>query len=151
LIGYADVESSASDRFGARRYEISGQQNLSAVAGMGAAIGLQTILGRERVEARVRALGAQLREGLAAIPGVELWTSADPRLSAGLTSFTVGQVPMHNAARAIRERTGIYVLPMPAGGLNAVRASTHLYNMSDDVERLLSAVRHIADNELDYV
>jgi selenocysteine lyase/cysteine desulfurase len=40
---------------------------------------------------------------------------------------------------------------MPAGDLNAVRVSTHFYNTPADVERLLSAVRHIAENELDFV
>ena len=100
---------------------------------------------------RVNALGRQLREELAAIPEIRLWTSADSRLSAGLTSSTVGEDPMHNVARAVHERTGIYVLPMPAGDLNAVRTSTHFYNTPADVERLLSAVRHIAENELDFV
>jgi selenocysteine lyase/cysteine desulfurase len=130
---------------------MSGQQNLPSVSGLGAAIRLQERIGKARIEARVRALGRQLREGLGAIPEVRLWTSADARLSAGLTSFTVGQVPMHNVARAVRDRTGIYVLPMPAGDLDAVRISTHFYNTAADVERLLSAVRHIAENELDFV
>jgi selenocysteine lyase/cysteine desulfurase len=151
LLGFADMEQHASGRLGARKYEMSGQQNLPSVSGLGAAIRLQERIGKARIEARVRALGRQLREGLGAIPEVRLWTSADARLSAGLTSFTVGQVPMHNVARAVRDRTGIYVLPMPAGDLDAVRISTHFYNTAADVERLLSAVRHIAENELDFV
>ncbi len=148
LLGFADTEQNAPGRLGARKYEMSGQQNLPSVSGLGAAIRLQERIGKARIEARVRALGKQLREGLGAIPEVRLWTSADARLSAGLTSFTVGQVPMHNVARAVRDRTGICVLPMPAGDLDAVRISTHLYNTAADVERLLSAVRHIAENEL---
>ena len=151
LLGFADMSQHASGRLGARKYEMSGQQNLPSVSGLGTAIRLHERIGKARIEARVRALSEQLREGLAAIPEVRLWTSTDHRFAAGLTSFTVGQVPMHNVARAVRERAGIYVLPMPAGGLNAVRVSTHFYNTPADVERLLSAVRHIAENEFDFV
>jgi selenocysteine lyase/cysteine desulfurase len=151
LLGFADAQRQAPDPLGARKYEMSGQQNLPSVSGLGAAIRLQERIGKARIEARVQALGRQLRDGLGAIPGVRLWTSVDSRLSAGLTSFTVGEVPMHNVARAVRERTGIYVLPMPAGDLNAVRVSTHFYNTPTDVERLLATVRHIAENELDFV
>jgi selenocysteine lyase/cysteine desulfurase len=32
-----------------------------------------------------------------------------------------------------------------------VRASTHFYNSTEQVERLLEAVQHVAENELDYV
>ena len=150
LMGYADREQAASGRLGARKYEMSGQQNLPSISGLGTAIKLQERIGKANIEARVQALGKQLREGLAAIPEVKLWTPVDAQLCAGLTSFTVGQVPMHTVARTVRERTGIFVLPMPAGELNAVRVSTHIYNVQADVKRLLSVVRYIAENELDF-
>jgi selenocysteine lyase/cysteine desulfurase len=151
LFGFADADQADTGRRGARKYEMSGQQNLPSIAGLGAALRFQEQVGQANIEARVRQLGTQLREGLAAIPAVRLWTPRGPGLSAGLTSFTVGQVPMHNVARAVRERTGIYLLPMPAGDLNAVRASTHFYNTPAEVEKLLAAVRHIAENEFDFV
>lgn len=39
---------------------------------------------------------------------------------------------------------------MSTGHLNAVRASTHLYNMPGEVDRLLASVRHVAEHSADY-
>src|SRR5207249_3239838 len=46
-------------------------------------------IGRERVTARIRELNRQLREGLAAIPHVRLYTPLDPAVSAGISCFDV--------------------------------------------------------------
>ncbi len=68
-------------------------------------------------------------------PGEAYWD----RLRGPHVSFSVGSVPMNNLARVIREQAGIYVIPMPVGGLNAVRVSTHFYNGTGQVDRLLRA------------
>jgi L-cysteine/cystine lyase len=41
LVGYTDTERTATGRLGARKYEMSGQQNLPSVSGLRAAIRLQ--------------------------------------------------------------------------------------------------------------
>jgi len=64
--------------------------------------------------------------------------------------FSVQCVPMHNVAHALRERAGIYALPMTAGELNAVRVSTHFYNTPEQVGRLLEVVREIAKDPFEF-
>lgn len=151
LMGYAENSSQDPRRRGARKYELYGQKNLPTLLAMGAALAWQADLDPQRIEARVRMLGDCLRRGLVDIPGVKLWTPLSPELSAGLTSFSVDGLAMHDVARAIRGLAGAYVLPMPVGGLDAVRVSTHFYNSLQEVERLLDAVRRIAAHPLDYV
>ncbi len=151
LMGYYEPEHSGPEQRGARRYELTGQKNLASVAGLGAAVSFQQAIGIQRIEKRVRYLATRLRLGLEDIDGVKVWTPSASGLSAGLTSFSVGSIPMNNLARVIRERAGIYLIPMPVGGLNAVRVSTHFYNGTQQVDRLLEVVRHVAENELDYV
>ncbi len=150
LMGHADAAQETAETRGARKYELSGQHNVPAVAGLGAAVALQGRIGPGPIEQRVRALGDRLRTGLAEIPGVRLWTPTESSLCAGLTSFSLGSIANTRLAQAIRSLAGIYCLPMPAGGLDAVRVSTHFYNTPPEVDRLLEAVREIADNELDY-
>ena len=54
-----------------------------------------------------------------------------------------------NAARArlVAFERGIRSGAFPAtGNLNGVRAATHIYNMPEEVDRLIDAVTHVAKN-----
>jgi selenocysteine lyase/cysteine desulfurase len=134
----------------ARRYEDCGQRDVPSALGMLAAVRLQETIGKRNVEARVRELSTRLREGLSEIQGVKLWTSKDPELSCALTLFSVRDIPMANVKNAIMERDRIYIRDMRTGGLNAVRVSTHIYNMPEEVDRLLRSVHHVASHAADY-
>jgi selenocysteine lyase/cysteine desulfurase len=136
---------------GAKKYEAFGQRDVPSVLGMTAAIDLQNAIGKKNIEARVRVLSARLRAGLKPIPGVKLWTSEDPAFSAGLTLFSVRDIPMANVQQAILNRDRIYIRTMTTGNLNAVRAATHIYNMPDEVDRLIASVRHVAENASRYM
>ncbi len=131
---------------GAKKYEAFGQRDVPSVLGMSAAVELQTAIGKKNVEARARALSARLRTGLKAIPGVKMWTSEDPQFAAGLTLFSVRDIPMANVQQAILNRDRIYIRTMTTGNLNACRAATHIYNMPEEVDRLLASVTHVAEN-----
>lgn len=151
LMGYRDPATSDPHQAGARRYELTGQKNLPAIAGLGAAVDFVSTIGRDTVGRRINELAGRLRTGLSAVDGIRLWTPTDPALSAGMTTFSVGLVPNTTVVRVLREQAGIHVIPMPVGGLNAVRVSTHCYNTPAQVDSLLAVVLEIADNELDYV
>jgi selenocysteine lyase/cysteine desulfurase len=135
----------------ARRYEDCGQRDVPSALGMLAAVELQETIGKKNIEARVRELATRLRAGLAEIEGVKLWTSKSPELSCGLTLFSVRDIPMANVKDAIMARDRIFIRDMRTGSLNAVRASTHIYNMPEEVDRLVESVRHIASHWSDYM
>jgi isopenicillin-N epimerase len=135
---------------GAKKYEAFGQRDVPSVLGMTAAVEMQNAIGKKNVEDRVRFLSARLRAGLKQIPGVKLWTSEDPAFAAGLTLFSVRDLPMENVQKAILARDRIYIRTMTTGKLNAVRAATHIYNMPGEVDHLLASVKHVAENASRY-
>ncbi len=135
----------------ARRYEDCGQRDVPSALGMLAAVELQETIGKKNIEARVRELSTRLREGLAETEGVKLWTSSRPELACGLTLFSIREIPMANVKNAIMDRDRIFIRDMRTGNLNAVRASTHIYNMPEEVDRLLESVRHVAGHWADYM
>ena len=92
-----------------------------------------------------------LRNGLKNISGVKVWTSNDPALSAGLTLFSVRDIPMANVQKAIMSRDRIYIRTMGTGNLNGCRAATHIYNMPEDVDRLIASVRYVSENASRYM
>ena len=117
---------------------------------MTAAVEMQNAIGKKNVEDRVRFLSTRLRAGLKQIPGVKLWTSEDPQFAAGLTLFSVRDIPMDNIQKAMLARDRIYIRTMSTGNLNAVRAATHIYNMPDEVDRLIASVKHVSENASRY-
>ena len=135
----------------ARRYESFGQRHIPSVLGMGAAIDLQNAIGKQNIEERDRALSNRLRDGLREIPGVKLWTSTDRGLSAGLTLFSIRDVPMRNIVDALVGEFRVHIRTMGTGNLNGVRVSTHFYNMPQEVDRLLEGARRIAANSTNYM
>lgn len=136
----------ADPKRGARKYEEFGQRDVPSALGMGAAIDLQLAIGKKNIEARDRALSTRLRAGLKEIPGVKLWTSNDPALSTGLTLFSVRDIPMANVQKAIMSRDRVYIRTMGTGNLNGCRAATHIYNMPEEVDKLINSVKYVAEN-----
>lgn len=130
----------------ARKYDFGGQRNAPSVLGMGAALQLQDTIGKAVIEARLRELNDPLREELAAIPGVRLFTPTDRRMSAALTTFSVGEIPVKNIVDGVMERAGIFIRTVEKPDLSAVRSSVHFYNLPGEVERLVEAVRHLASH-----
>ena len=135
----------------ATRYESVGQHNIPSVLGMADAVDLQLTIGKKNIEERDRQLSSRLRAGLKEIPGVHLWTSTDRGLSAGLTLFSVHDIPMQNVVAGLFNEFRVHIRTMGTGNLNGVRASTHFYNMPHEVDRLLEGVRHIAANASNYM
>jgi selenocysteine lyase/cysteine desulfurase len=131
---------------GARKYEAFGQRDVPSALGMAAAVDLQLAIGKKNVEARVRELSTRLRAGVEAIPGVKLWTSNNPQFSAGLTLFSVRDIPMANVQQAILARDRIYIRTMGTGNLNGCRAATHIYNMPGEVDRLVQSIQYVSEN-----
>jgi selenocysteine lyase/cysteine desulfurase len=154
LMGSADqktMNDPKSTSYGAKRYELGGQRNVPSFMAMAEAMDFHEAIGKKNVEARVRQLSTKLRAGLRIIPGVKMWTSEDPQFAAGLTLFSVHQIPMENVVKAIYDYNRVWIRTMTTGNLNGVRAATHVYNMPDEVDRLLDAVTHVAKNASRYM
>ncbi len=133
------------------RFE-SGTLNLPGIAGLKA--GTEHV--RENLSdifQRERALTQMLFEELQRIPGVEIYSPADPAARAGIVSFNVADLSSSQAADAL-SRAGVCV----RGGLHcapgahqflgtlrrgAVRASVGHATTEKDVEALLAAVHRL--------
>ena len=135
---------------GARKYESSGQRHLPSALGMGDALDFQLAIGKTNIETRIRQLAKRLKDGLRDLPAVGLGTSGSAEMSGGLTTFYIDGVPKANIQQALMDREGIY---LPGSGLNdfSCRVSTHFYNTTDEVDRVIQVVQHIVENRADYV
>lgn len=103
---------------------------------------LHLSLGKERVASRIHALNRQLKEGLAGMGHVRLYTPRDDRLSAGLTCFDVAGLAPHEVVARLRQ-SRIVASTTPYSPIYA-RLTPGLWNTSEEIDRALAAVRGMA-------
>jgi selenocysteine lyase/cysteine desulfurase len=143
---YSESSSSLSDRSlvlrpTAQRFEF-GTQNDALIYGVEAAAQFIHGLGLEAVWSHNQGLAEHLVAGLARITGVRVLSPRDAADRSAIISFAVNERDNRQVtAELMRKR--LRVRSVTEAGLDAVRASFHVCNDAEDVERLLAALREL--------
>jgi selenocysteine lyase/cysteine desulfurase len=132
----------------------AGTPNVLGAAALAAACRALDPVVDEIVPAHERALVERLLAGLSQVTRLRIWADAPDRV--GVVSFVVPEVPAGLVAAALSAEHGIGVrdgrfcahplLHRLAGGADAVRVSLGLNTTESDVDRLVEAVRSIAEH-----
>jgi selenocysteine lyase/cysteine desulfurase len=128
---------------GARKLEVFGQRDDPRIVALEAAVDFVNLIGMPRVEARMRALAGRAMERLRALPGVELKTSPDPALSAGVIKFRLAGVPTRRAYDTLWERHRLAIAMTGGGDSEGLRFSPQIYNSMDEIDRAAAAVAEL--------
>jgi cysteine desulfurase / selenocysteine lyase len=134
----------------------AGTPAIEATIGFGAAIRWMRAVGMSAIREHDLAMSRYLFDGLADIPGVRVLASklpAEKRIA--LATFVVDAPAMsqESVARALCDMFGIcvsagfhctHVLHARAHLTGTVRASPHVFNTTEEIDRLLEGVREIA-------
>lgn len=136
----------------------SGTPNTPGIAGLNAGLRFIMDKGLDNIRLQERKLRRELWEGLAAIPRVVLYGTADPDNKTGVLSFNIkgldsGKVSYILDRRFdIATRSGLHCAPWAHKSIGTlatgtVRASIGWINTSEEISQLLHAVRSIAETE----
>ena len=135
--GWDDLE------LGAQRFNHLGTFDESRMAGLLSAVAFLETLRMDRVEARIRYLRGRLEEGLRSIDGVRVSSSAAEELATGMVSFSIDGVDslalQRHLARVAKVRTRV----IGEYDYGWMRLSTHVYNLSEDVHRVLALIDEV--------
>ena len=137
-----------------RRFE-NWESYVAGRIGLGVAVEHALGWGLDDIRERVFALARELRGRLAGTPGVAVHDRG--RELCGIVTFSVEGVDAPDVAGALRQG-GVNVSVLPASwspadfaarglGDAIVRASAHYYNTEDELDRLVSGVRALADGQ----
>ena len=157
-VGGGMVNYHGEDRYEVReapfRYE-AGTPNIEGAIGFGAAIDYVRAAKLEEIAKHSQKLGAQMVAGLSALPGAKVLGAHVPperRVALCTMSLPVPSMTQANIGRLLADSHGILV----SGGYHCahilhhriqldgtLRASAHLYNDEQDVERLIGALRDL--------
>jgi selenocysteine lyase/cysteine desulfurase len=132
----ASGDWAASDH---RRFEHVGTANESLLAGLAAAVAFHRAIGREAIEARIRALATMLHEGLSRIRGLTIVSPQVATLRSGMVAFlkegeTAAQLQGRLGAAGIRTRR------IAESGFEYLRLSTHVHVLPKDIERVVRLI-----------
>lgn len=137
---------SVNDVFGEQRFErftlkadavrfMGGMPNFPGIYALKTGVDFLLQVGVENIDRGLRPLVARLRQGLAD-RGLELLTPPDPELASGIVSVAT---PNAREAGSLLDERGIHTWY----GDGRVRASVHLYNDEEDIERYLAVLPEV--------
>ncbi|MFL5868385.1 MAG: cysteine desulfurase [Thermoleophilaceae bacterium] len=127
----------------------AGTSPIAEGVGLGAAVDYLSAIGMENVRAHEKDLTAYALERLPDVEGIRLFGPPDPERRGGVVSFALEGMHPHDVAElcdreAVCIRAGHHcamplmrMLGVPA----TARASFHVYNSRDDVDRLVDALQ----------
>ena len=126
----------------------AGTSPIAEGVGLGAAVDYLAALGMDAVRAHERELTAYALERLGELPGVRVFGPADPDRRGGAVSFAIEGIHPHDVAElcdreAVCIRAGHHCaqpLMRRMGVPATARASFHVYNAREDVDRLVEAL-----------
>jgi selenocysteine lyase/cysteine desulfurase len=113
---------------------------------IGNAVDFQSAIGIQRKEARLRYLKDYWMGKAARIPRVCFHTSAQPKHSCGIASFSVDGWNGNEVCDALFETKKTFVTPIQYEKLNCVRVSPNLYNSTWELDRLVEGIAEIASS-----
>ena len=114
------------------------------MSAVGRAVDFHNGLGRDRVDARVRELAAQLKAKLQQrVPTIKFHTPVDPSMSAGIVIFTLSNLDPPAAATTLYEKHQI-TCAVSGGEFAGLRFAPHVYVLMDDIEKAAGAVASLA-------
>lgn len=135
-----DLASGGFERLRPASASEYGTRSTPLLVGFGAAFDFLSSLGLDPVTARGAHLATMMRDGLAPLPGVEIITPQGA--SAAILSFRLppsGGSPGEWCNR-LRADHNLRLRPVTEAGLMAVRASTHVFNTEEEVQRLVEVL-----------
>ncbi len=122
-------------------FEPPGTNDLPVRAALATSLGFMEQVGIDRVEARTRFLSDYLKEALAGLPGIRLVSG--PTRATSCPASTIFEVEGVNAVASvpvIAQRASVHIDEHRRDGHEALRVSTHVYNTTAEIDRLVDAL-----------
>jgi cysteine desulfurase/selenocysteine lyase len=138
---------------GIGRFE-AGTPDVAGAIGLGAAVDYLNRIGMDNIERYEKQLAKQMYDGLIDIPKVKVY-GPDPKHRAGIVPFNVSDLNPHDVALALDVSANIMVRsghhcaqPLSKTVIRkpgTVRASAYFYNTREEIDKLIAAVKEIAE------
>jgi selenocysteine lyase/cysteine desulfurase len=110
---------------------------------LGEAFALHGRIGKKKITGRIHELSTQLKDGLAKLPKVKLYTPRSEKLSAGIVCFDIEGLTQKETVERLLKQHKIIASTTPYK-VSYARFSPGLLNTPQEVDRAIAAVRALA-------
>ena len=118
----------------------SGTGNPSLRVGLDASIDFFNMIGRDRWFGRIKDLGRYLRNGLKTMNNVEIVSSHNEELCAGLTTYKVKNISGPDLQKLLWDKEKLQPRSV---GKELLRHSVHIYNNESEIDRTFSVIKSV--------
>ena len=122
-------------------YDPPGTKDFPVRAGISVALDFINSIGLDLIEKRCRFLSDHLKDGLRQLERAKILSGSTHNLSApGSTIFEIEGLDAMAAVPLIEEKIRTHIDEHQRDGHNAIRVSTHIYNTTAEIDRLINAL-----------
>jgi len=108
------------------------------------ALAFHAQIGAANKEARLRWLARRWMDAVRHVPGVRLYTPADPARHCALGAFGIDGIAAADVARRLMDEHRIFTVVRQLGDVSLVRVTPHVYTRAHDVDALAAAIVRLA-------
>jgi cysteine desulfurase / selenocysteine lyase len=123
----------------AQRYEIGGTANYPGAVGLAAALKLVEQIGQHEIESHIINLTDRLIAGIDRL-GIDLITPRTKENRSGIVTFSIGSAEENVKLVTRLAEQKILVSVRYTSGVGGVRVSCHVFDSTEDIDRLLVAI-----------
>jgi len=133
-------------REGSSRFETLGQRATPLIFALGEAVDFQNLIGKERIERRIKTMATYLKQKVSEIRRARVHTPMDPKLSGGLTALSIKGVDPQKMVDYLKEKYNIVVRTVgrEEDNTRGIRVSTNIFVSFHHVDLLLEGLQHLA-------
>jgi selenocysteine lyase/cysteine desulfurase len=142
--GWDLTKGTLTYRQDAHKYDF-GTQSSALSVGLGAAVDFLHHIGMDNITRHNKALATRLRTGLQSLGDrVEILTPEEEGGYCSVIGFRLRAMAYDKLQPYLLEKHKIITRMVPENGINCNRISAHIYNTTDDVDRVVEAIKAVA-------
>ncbi len=140
LLGSTDPRSN-----NIRKFETLGTRSFPIEQAIGEAINFHNAIGARRKEDRIRYLKNYWAQKALEIPGVQLHTSLKPAFSCAIAGVSIKGMSPSELDTRLAGDYHLHTVGINWENIHCVRVTPHVYTRLSDLDRLVSALKQLAD------
>lgn len=127
-----------------RKFETLGTRSFPIEQAIGEAVNFHNAIGPKRKQERIHYLKNYWASAVKDIPGVKIHTSLDPRYSCAICGVTIDGMTPAELDSSLFSKYKIHTVGIVWENISCVRITPHVYTKLKDLDRLILAIKEIA-------
>lgn len=128
-----------------RKFETLGTRSFPIEMSIGYSLDLHNLIGSRRKQERLHFLKNYWMEQVRNVPGIQFYTSPDPRWSCAIGTFGFEGKKATDISNQLFEKHKIHTVAIEWEKINGVRVTPNVYTTTDEMDKLVRGIKLMAE------